>query len=115
VKYLNKAKRLGDILIVGINSDDSVKRLKGDKRPINNLYDRSCILASLNSVDYVIPFEEETPIKLIEAIVPDILVKGGDYKGKEVVGENIAKELVLIDSIEGRSTSKTILKIQEND
>jgi len=115
VKYLAKAKKLGDILIVGINSDDSVKRLKGDKRPINNLYDRSCVLASLNSVDYVIPFEEETPIKLIEAIVPDILVKGGDYKGKEVVGENIAKELVLIDFIEGRSTSKTILKIQEND
>ena len=115
VKYLEKAKKLGDILIVGINSDNSVKKLKGDKRPINNLYDRSCVLASLNSVDFVIPFEEETPIKLIEAIVPDILVKGGDYKGKQVVGEDIAKELVLIDFIEGKSTSKTILKIQEND
>ena len=115
VKYLEKAKKLGDILIVGINSDNSVKKLKGDKRPINNLYDRSCVLASLNSVDFVIPFDEETPIKLIEAIVPDILVKGGDYKGKQVVGEDIAKELVLIDFIEGKSTSKTILKIQEND
>ena len=115
VKYLDRAKKLGDILIVGINSDDSVKRLKGDKRPINNLYDRSCILASLNSVDFVIPFEEDTPIKLIQAIAPDILVKGGDYKGKKVVGEDIAKELVLIDFIKGKSTSKTILKIQEND
>jgi len=115
VKYLEKAKKLGDILIVGINSDNSVKKLKGDKRPINNLYDRSCVLASLNSVDFVIPFEEETPIKLIEAIVPDILVKGGDYKGKQVIGEDIVKELVLIDFIEGKSTSKTILKIQEND
>jgi len=115
VKYLEKAKKLGDILIVGINSDNSVKKLKGDKRPINNLYDRSCVLASLNSVDFVIPFDEETPIKLIKAIVPDILVKGGDYKGKQVVGEDIAKELVLIDFIEGKSTSKTILKIQEND
>jgi len=113
VKYLDRAKKLGDILIVGINSDNSVKRLKGDKRPINNLYDRSCVLASLNSVDFVIPFEEDTPIKLIKAIVPDILVKGGDYKGKKVVGEDIAKELVLIDFIEGKSTSKTILKIQE--
>ena len=115
VKYLEKAKKLGDILIVGINSDNSVKKLKGDKRPINNLYDRSCVLASLNSVDFVIPFEEETPIKLIEAIVPDILVKGGDYKGKQVIGEDIVKELILIDFIEGKSTSKTILKIQEND
>ena len=115
VKYLEKAKKLGDILIVGINSDNSVKKLKGDKRPINNLYDRSCVLASLNSVDFVIPFDEETPIKLIEAIVPDILVKGGDYKGKQVIGEDIVKELVLIDFIEGKSTSKTILKIQEND
>jgi len=113
-KYLEKAKKLGDILVVGINSDDSVKRLKGKNRPINTLNDRCYIIGSLKSVDYVIPFEEETPIELITAIVPDILVKGGDYKNKEVVGEGIAKELVLIDFIDGKSTSMTISKIQEN-
>jgi len=114
VKYLEKAKKLGDILIVGINSDSSVERLKGKMRPINTLNDRSNIIASLKSVDFVIPFEEDTPLELIRAIVPDILVKGGDYKGKIVVGEEIAKELVLIDFIDGRSTTDTILKIQSN-
>jgi len=115
VKYLEKAKKLGDILVVGVNSDDSVKRLKGKNRPVNPLNDRCCVLASLKSVDYVIPFEMDTPIELITAIVPDILVKGGDYKNKDVVGEKIAKELVLVDFLEGRSTSNTIAKIQEND
>jgi len=115
VKYLEKAKKLGDILVVGVNSDDSVKRLKGMNRPINPLNDRCCVIASLKSVDYVIPFEEDTPIELITAIVPDILVKGGDYKDKKVVGKEIAKELVLIDFIEGRSTSNTISKIQKDD
>jgi len=84
-------------------------------RPINSLEDRSHIIASLKSVDYVIPFEEDTPIELIKAIVPDILAKGSDYKNKNVVGEEIAKELVLIDFVEGRSTSNTILKIQADD
>jgi len=115
VKYLEKAKKLGDILVVGVNSDASVKRLKGKNRPINPLNDRCCVIASLKSVDFVIPFEEDTPIELITAIVPDILVKGGDYKEKKVVGEEIAKELVLIDFLEGRSTSNTITKIKKND
>jgi len=115
VKYLEKAKKLGDILVVGVNSDNSVKRLKGKNRPINPLNDRCCVISSLKSVDFVIPFEEDTPIELIAAIAPDILVKGGDYKDKEVIGEEIAKKLVLIDFIEGRSTSNTISKIQKND
>ena len=115
VKYLEKAKELGDILIVGINSDNSVKKLKGEKRPINNLYDRSYILASLSFVDYVVPFDEETPIELIKEIIPDVLVKGGDYDIKDVVGKDIAKKTVLIDLIEGKSTSSTIKKIKEND
>jgi len=115
VKYLEKAKKLGDVLVVGINSDNSVTRLKGVNRPINNLNDRCCIIGSLKSVDYVIPFDEDTPIELIKTVVPDVLVKGGDYKNKKVVGENIAKELVLIDFLEGRSTSNTITKIHEND
>ena len=115
VKYLEKAKNHGDILVVGINSDDSVTRLKGKDRPINSLEDRSCVLSSLKSVDYVIPFNEDTPIQLISAIKPDILVKGGDYKNKEVVGEKIAKKLILIDFVKGRSTSNTISKINGND
>jgi len=115
VKYLEKAKKLGDVLIVGVNSDDSVSRLKGKNRPVNPINDRCCVLASLKSVDYVIPFSEDTPIELIRTIVPDILVKGGDYKDREVIGEKIARELVLIDFEEGKSTSNIISKIQEND
>ena len=115
VKYLEEAKKLGDILIVGINSDSSISRLKGKTRPINSLNDRSHIISSLKSVDYVIPFDEDTPIELITAIVPDILVKGADYKNKNVVGKEIAKELVLIDFVEGRSTSNTISKIKADD
>jgi len=115
VKYLEEAKKLGDILIVGINSDSSVSRLKGKSRPINSLNDRSHIIASLKSVDYVIPFEEDTPIELIKAIVPNILVKGSDYKDKNIVGEEIVEKLVLIDFVEGRSTSNTISKIRAND
>jgi len=115
VKYLEKAKKLGDVLIVGVNSDDSVSRLKGKNRPVNRINDRCCVLASLKSVDYVIPFSEDTPIELIRTIVPDILVKGGDYKDREVIGEKIARELVLIDFEEGKSTSNIISKIQEND
>jgi len=115
VKYLEKAKKLGDILVVGINSDDSVTRIKGKNRPINPLNDRGCVIASLKSVDYVIPFSEDTPIELITAIVPDILVKGADYNNKKVVGEEIAKKLILIDFEEGRSTSNTINKIQKNE
>jgi len=115
VKYLEEAKKLGDVLVVGINSDDSVTKLKGKNRPINSLNDRAYIIASLKSVDYVIPFDDDTPIQLISAVIPDILVKGGDYKNKKVVGDAIAKELVLIDFLEGKSTSNTITKIQKNE
>ena len=114
VKYLEKAKNHGDILVVGINSDHSVTRLKGKDRPINSLEDRACVISSLKSVDYVIPFEEDTPIRLISTIIPDILVKGGDYKDKEVIGAKIAKELILIDFVKGKSTTNTITKINEN-
>jgi D-beta-D-heptose 7-phosphate kinase/D-beta-D-heptose 1-phosphate adenosyltransferase len=111
-KYLENAKNLGDILIVGLNSDASLKRLKGRNRPINNHDDRSYILASLQVVDFVVIFDDDTPIELIKIIKPDILVKGSDYKGKEIVGENIAKEIRLINFIEGKSTTKTIKKIK---
>jgi rfaE bifunctional protein, domain II len=86
IRYLSKAKELGDILIVGLNSDESVKKLKGDNRPINSFEDRAILLSSLRFVDSVIMFKEQTPDNLIKKIVPDILVKGGDYKLEDIVG-----------------------------
>ena len=114
VSYLDTAKSFGDILILGLNSDESVKRLKGDSRPINNQEDRGYILAALESVDYVVNFDDDTPYELIKQIQPDILVKGADYENKEVVGSDIAKELKLVKFIHGKSTSSTINKIKEN-
>lgn len=112
VKYLEKSKSFGDILILGLNSDESVKRLKGKKRPINCQDDRAYILASIEVIDYVVIFEDDTPFDLIKLIQPDILVKGSDYDGKEVVGQDVAKELKLIKFIDGKSTTKTIQRIQ---
>ena len=114
VKYLEKAKNFGDILILGLNSDDSTHRLKGKNRPINTQDDRAYILASLEVVDYVVIFNEDTPLNLIKLIKPDVLVKGGDYEGKEVVGQDIAKELKLVQFIDAKSTSKTIKKIRNS-
>jgi D-beta-D-heptose 7-phosphate kinase/D-beta-D-heptose 1-phosphate adenosyltransferase len=114
IKYLEKARELGDILIVGINSDESIKRIKGDQRPVNSLYDRACLIASLKSVDYVVPFEEDNPEMLIKKIMPDILAKGADYKVEEVIGGKFAKKVVLIDFIDGKSTTKLISKIKES-
>jgi D-beta-D-heptose 7-phosphate kinase / D-beta-D-heptose 1-phosphate adenosyltransferase len=115
VHYLEASKNLGDILIVGLNSDQSVKHLKGDNRPINAEHDRAYLLAALESVDYVVIFDEETPINLITAIMPDTLVKGSDYEGKNVVGQDIVEELKLINFIDGLSTSKIINKIKRNN
>jgi D-beta-D-heptose 7-phosphate kinase/D-beta-D-heptose 1-phosphate adenosyltransferase len=112
VKYLEASKNFGDILIVGLNSNDSLTNLKGKDRPINSENDRAYLLAALESVDYVVIFAEDTPIKLIEAIKPDTLVKGADYKGKEVVGEKVANELKLVDYVDGMSTSNIIKKIK---
>ncbi|RLA73060.1 MAG: bifunctional heptose 7-phosphate kinase/heptose 1-phosphate adenyltransferase [Epsilonproteobacteria bacterium] len=113
VKYLQIAKSFGDILIVGLNSDDSVRRLKGPTRPVNKAEDRAYILAALEAVDYVVPFSEDTPHDLIKMIAPDVLVKGGDYEGKKVVGTEFAGELKLVDFVAGKSTTKTIERIQE--
>jgi D-beta-D-heptose 7-phosphate kinase / D-beta-D-heptose 1-phosphate adenosyltransferase len=112
VKYLQIAKSFGDILIVGLNSDASVSRLKGPSRPVNIAEDRAYLLAALEAVDFVVPFEEDTPYELIKMIAPDVLVKGGDYEGKTVVGTEFAKELKLVDFVDGKSTTKTIEKIQ---
>jgi len=112
VKYLQEAKSFGDILIVGLNSDASVRELKGPTRPVNTEDDRAYILAALDAVDYVVKFSDDTPHDLIRMIAPDVLVKGGDYQGKRVVGTEFAKVLKLVDFVDGKSTSKTIEKIQ---
>lgn len=111
VAYLQEAKKLGDKLIVGINSDTSVKRLKGASRPINDEVSRSIIIGSLECVDYVIIFKEDTPFNLIKAISPDVLVKGGDYAIKDVVGREFAKETILLPYFEGFSTTSIINKL----
>lgn len=113
VKYLEVAKSFGDILVVGLNSDASVRRLKGDSRPINSEDDRAYILAGLQSVDYVVKFEEDTPYQLIDYLKPNILVKGGDYRGKEVVGSELVDEVRLVDFVDGKSTTKIVEKIRE--
>lgn len=112
VTYLQKAKNLGDILILGLNSDASVRRLKGEQRPINDEQARATVMAALSSVDYVVIFEDDTPYEVIKAIQPDILVKGGDYKIDEIVGREFAKETTTIPFVEGFSTTSTINKMQ---
>jgi len=114
VRYLETAKSYGDVLILGLNSDRSVTALKGEGRPINTQIDRAYILAALEAVDYVVIFDEDTPYNLIKAVKPNILVKGGDYEGKDVVGQDIADELKLVQFVDGKSTTKTIEKIQQS-
>ncbi len=115
VYYLAKAKEQGDKLIVGLNSDQSVKKIKGKDRPINNQNHRAFVLASLMLVDTVVIFEEETPKKLIEFVIPDVLVKGGDYKIEDVVGADIVVKnggkVSLIEFVNGLSTTNLIKKI----
>lgn len=113
VKYLQVAKSFGDILIVGLNSDASVRELKGPQRPVNTEDDRAYILAALESVDYVVKFSDDTPYDLIKMLRPDVLVKGGDYQGKKVVGSEFSGELKLVDFVEGKSTTSTIKRIRE--
>ncbi len=113
VRYLETAKSFGDVLILGLNSDRSVKALKGESRPINTEDDRAYILAALEAVDYVVVFDEDTPYDLIKTIKPHILVKGGDYEGQDVVGQDLVDELKLVQFVAGKSTTKTIEKIQK--
>lgn len=117
VKYLQKARSLGDLLVLGLNSDASVRRLKGDKRPLIHQDERAHLLAALDCVDYVVIFDEDTPLALIENIRPDILVKGGDYTREGVVGhsqvESWGGRVELVEFLDGRSTSGIIEKIVE--
>ena len=116
VEYLNDAKGLGDLLVLGLNSDQSVRRLKGPDRPVVSEDDRAFILSQLISVDAVCVYDEDTPIPLLEVLKPDILVKGGDYTldgvvGREVVEQNGGK-VITLPLVEGRSTTDLIGKIQ---
>ena len=113
ISFLETAKSFGDVLILGLNSDRSVTTLKGEDRPINIQTDRAYILAALEVVDYVVIFDEDTPYELIKAIQPHTLVKGGDYKGKEVIGQDIADELKLVEFVDGKSSTHTIEKIKQ--
>ena len=112
ISYLSKAKALGDILIIGLNTDASVRKIKGPTRPINKQADRAGVLSALEFVDYVVYFSEETPEKLIRLIHPDILVKGADYKISEIVGAKFVKsyggQVKRIKLLPGRSTSQLI-------
>ncbi len=114
--YLNKAKQLGDVLIVGINSDDSIQRLKGKNRPINNLFFRTEMLSGLACVDFVVAFSEDTPKLLIHQVNPHFLVKGGDYQIQEIVGADFVLqqkgEVKIIPFLEGFSSTSIISKIQ---
>ncbi|PIK14432.1 D-glycero-beta-D-manno-heptose 1-phosphate adenylyltransferase [Halobacteriovorax sp. JY17] len=116
VVYLNEAKKQGDLLFMGLNSDASIKRLKGESRPINKEKDRKYILENLRCVDFVEAFEEDTPYELIEAVQPDVLVKGGDWKISDIVGHDIVtakggevKSLIFVD---GYSTTGIISSVQ---
>ncbi len=111
VSYLKEAKLLGDHLVVAVNADESVKQLKGDTRPINALQHRMTMLAALDGVDWVVPFSEGTPQRLICQVKPDILVKGGDYKVHEVAGNQCAGETKILSFVDGFSTSNMIEKI----
>lgn len=115
VEYLMKAKSSGDILIVGLNSDDSVRRIKGEKRPIVSQQDRAFVLANLTPVDFVCIFDEDTPLKLIESILPDVLVKGADWKIENIVGKEIVEsnggKVATIEFIQDRSTTNIVDRI----
>lgn len=115
VQYLEKARALGDMLVVAINSDASVRRLKGEKRPINSEQDRAYILSRLKPVDAVVLFDDDTPLRVIETLLPDVLVKGDDWAVENIVGKDVVEaaggEVRTIAFLDGRSTTGTIEKI----
>jgi D-beta-D-heptose 7-phosphate kinase/D-beta-D-heptose 1-phosphate adenosyltransferase len=119
VRYLRAARGLGDVLVLGLNDDDSVSRLKGADRPYNKLEDRAEVLAALEFIDLVVPFADDTPESLVQKICPDVLVKGADYKDKGVAGAEFVKknggDVEFIDILPGRSTTKIAERIRESN
>lgn len=117
ISYLNEAKSLGDLLVLGLNSDRSVKELKGPERPINNEQDRKFLLENLKSVDFVEIFDEQTPLSLIKTIMPSILVKGGDWKVEQIVGSKEVMDnggkVYSLNFVDGFSTTNIIEKIKK--
>ena len=117
VAYLAEARTMGDLLVVGLNSDDSVRRLKGPSRPINDEHARAMVLASLQCVDYVILFDEDTPLELIQTVKPNVLVKGGDYTIDTIVGAPFVQKhggiVRTIPLVEGFSTTDTLKKLND--
>lgn len=117
IHTLTQAKNFGEVLVVALNTDASVKKLKGPSRPLHSLEDRMTVMAALGVVDFVVPFEQETPKELLEYLRPDVLVKGGDYKVQEVVGYNFITSyggsVEIIDFVQDKSTTKTIAKMNE--
>ena len=118
VTYLEAARRLGDRLVVAVNDDASVKRLKGESRPVNSLADRMKVLSALSCVDWVTPFSEDTPERLICKLLPDVLVKGGDYKAEDVAGHKCVTknggEVKILPFVDGLSTTKTIEALKKS-
>jgi len=115
LRLLQFSKKQGDVLVVGLNSDESIQRLKGPTRPINNLKERTEFLKNVGFVDYIIVFGDDTPSKILELLRPDIMVKGGDYTKDSVIGKEYAREVVLYDFINGISSTNTISKIIKYD
>ncbi|WP_428050367.1 D-glycero-beta-D-manno-heptose 1-phosphate adenylyltransferase [Candidatus Avelusimicrobium caledoniensis] len=113
VSVLEFSRSKGDLLVVGLNSDASVRRLKGPTRPVNTQADRALVLAALESVSAVCIFNEDTPYNLIKLVRPDVLVKGGDYKPSEIVGREFAKKVVRFALLKGRSTTNIIKKVSK--
>ncbi len=117
VEYLNEAKSMGEVLIVGINSDESVKKIKGDKRPVVNQENRAIVLANLKAVDYVIVFDEDNPYSIIKSILPDILVKGGDWSTDKIIGSDIVAanggQVKTIKFVEDNSSTGIIERIKQ--
>mgnify|MGYP001602823337 CR=1 FL=1 len=118
IQYLEKAKKNGGILIVGLNSDASVRKIKGKARPVFPQKDRARLLSSLSCVDFIVIFNEPTPLTLIRSLKPDVLVKGADWQGKEVVGAELVKswngKVKLIPYLKGYSTSQIISRIKQS-
>lgn len=119
IDYLSKARDLGDVLVVGLNTDASVRRLKGPHRPVNNEYSRALLLAAMVFVDYVVFFDEDTPYELIKIVQPDILVKGSDYRPEDIVGYDVVTakggRVETLDFLPGFSTTAIERKILENN
>ena len=117
ISYLNEAKKLGDYLIIGVNSDSSVRGLKGEDRPVNNENDRAFVLDNLKPVDFVVIFNEKTPYNIIKEILPDFLVKGGDWKEDQIVGSDVVKssggQVISLKYIDNYSTTNILKKIEE--